>query len=71
MDGSAEAIAAAVVSGAASAREVTKAALQRIEARNGALGAFTDVTAARALVRAEAIDAARARGESLGPLAGA
>ncbi|MFY9971285.1 MAG: AtzE family amidohydrolase, partial [Roseiarcus sp.] len=64
MDGSAEAIAAAVVSGAASAREVTKAALQRIEARNGALGAFTDVTAARALVRAEAIDAARARGES-------
>ena len=71
LDGSAEAIAAAVRSGAASAREVTKAALARIEARNGALGAFTDVTAARALRRAEAIDAARARGGSLGPLAGA
>jgi len=71
LDGSAEAIAAAVSSGVASAREVTKAALARIEARNGALGAFTDVTAARALRRAEAIDAARARGGSLGPLAGA
>ncbi len=71
LDGSAEAIAAAVVSGAVSAREVTKAALARIETRNGALGAFTDVTAARAFARAEAIDAARARGESLGPLAGA
>jgi 1-carboxybiuret hydrolase len=40
-------------------------------ALNRALGALTDVTAARALMRAEAIDAARARGESLGPLAGA
>ena len=43
----------------------------RIEARNAALGAFTDVTTARALARADAIDAARARGETLGPLAGA
>jgi 1-carboxybiuret hydrolase len=71
LDGSAEAIAAAVRSGAASAREATSAALARIEALNRALGAFTDVTAARALMKAEAIDAARARGESLGPLAGA
>ena len=71
LDGSAEAIAAAVRSGAASARDVTAFALKRIEARNRALGAFTDVTAARALARAEAIDARRARGESLGPLAGA
>jgi 1-carboxybiuret hydrolase len=71
LDGSAEAIAAAVRSGGASAREATKAALARIEALNRALGAFTDVTAARALMKAEAIDAARARGESLGPLAGA
>ena len=71
LDGSAEAIAAAVRSGAASARDVTASALKRIEARNQALGAFTDVTAARALARADAIDARRARGESLGPLAGA
>ena len=70
LDGPAHAIAAAVASGAASAREVTAAAFPRIEARNGALGAFTDVTAARALARAAAIDAARARGETPGPLAG-
>jgi AtzE family amidohydrolase len=71
LDGPAEAIAKAVRDGATTAREVTDAALQRIEARNGALGAFTDVTAARALAKADAIDAARKRGEALGPLAGA
>jgi aspartyl-tRNA(Asn)/glutamyl-tRNA(Gln) amidotransferase subunit A len=64
-------IAAAVKSGAVSAREVVTAALSRIEARNGALGAFTDVTAARARAKADAIDAARAKGEALGALAGA
>src|ERR1700722_5602778 len=64
-------IANAVKSGAVSAREVVRAALARIAARNGALGAFTDVTATRALAKAEAIDAARERGEALGPLAGA
>ena len=71
LDGSAQAIAAAVAKGSASAGEVTEAALDRVAARNEALGAFTDVTAARALKKAAAIDAARARGESLGPLAGA
>jgi len=71
LDRSAQTIAAAVKGGAVSAREVAQAALKRIEARNSALGAFTDVTATRALSKAEAIDAARARGESLGPLAGA
>ena len=50
---------------------MTLAALERIEMRNPALGAFTDLTTSRALARAQAIDAARARGESLGPLAGA
>jgi AtzE family amidohydrolase len=63
-------IAVAVKAGAVSAREVVTAALKRIEARK-ALGAFTDVTAARALAKADAIDAARARGETLGALAGA
>ena len=71
LDGSAQAIAAAVRTGAISAREIAQGTLSRIKARNSALGAFTDVTATRALAKADAIDAARARGESLGPLAGA
>jgi AtzE family amidohydrolase len=70
-DLSAAEIAAAVRGGKASAREIVQAALARIEARNDALGAFTDVTATRALAKADATDAARARGEALGPLAGA
>jgi AtzE family amidohydrolase len=70
LDGSAQAIAAAIRSGGASASETTQAALARIEARNAALGAFTDVTKSRALAKAKSIDAAHARGESLGPLAG-
>ncbi|MGO9742152.1 MAG: AtzE family amidohydrolase [Roseiarcus sp.] len=63
-------IAAAVAAGRASAREVVAATLARVEALNPKLGAFTDVTAARASQRADALDAARARGEALGPLAG-
>jgi len=70
-DLSAAKIAAAVKGGKTSAREVVQAALARIAARNQALGAFTDVTAARALAKADAIDAARAKGDALGPLAGA
>jgi aspartyl-tRNA(Asn)/glutamyl-tRNA(Gln) amidotransferase subunit A len=70
LDGSAQAIAAAVTTGAVSAREIAEETLSRIKARNGALGAFTDVTATRALAKADAIDAARARALSLGPLAG-
>jgi AtzE family amidohydrolase len=71
LDESAQAIAAAVSKGAVSAREIAQESLNRIKVRNGALGAFTDVTAKRALARADAVDRARARGESLGPLAGA
>lgn len=71
LDGSAQGIAAAVQGGAVSAVEVTKAALGRIEARDAALGAFTDVVAERALRKAAEVDAARARGERIGPLAGA
>ena len=48
LDGSAHAIATAVRDGAASAVEVTRAALGRIEARDDAYGAFTDVVAERA-----------------------
>ena len=71
LDRSAHAIATAVRDGHASAVEVTRAALGRIEARDGAFGAFTDVVAERALGKAAAVDAARARGERAGPLAGA
>jgi 1-carboxybiuret hydrolase len=71
LDRTAGEIAEAVRSGAASAREVAKAALTRIAERNPSLGAFTDVTATRALAKAAAIDAKRARGEKLGALAGA
>jgi len=66
----ATAIAEAVAGGLVSARDVTWAALSRIAAGNGRVGAFTDVTADRALAQADALDAARARGEMLGPLAG-
>jgi len=61
----------AVASGEITARETTAATLARIEKHNPALGAFTAVTAERALAKAAAIDAARARGEPLGALAGA
>ena len=71
LDGSAQAIAEAVRTGARSAREIAQETISRIKARNSALGAFTDVTATRALAKADAIDAARARGTKLGPLAGA
>jgi AtzE family amidohydrolase len=71
IDRSAAEIAAAVRSGAASASETAHAALARIAERNPSLGAFTDVTAERALAKAAAIDARRARGDALGSLAGA
>jgi AtzE family amidohydrolase len=61
----------AIAGGEAKAREVVAATLERISALNPKLGAFTDVTAERALAKADALDAARARGEALGPLAGA
>ena len=63
--------AAKVRSGEVTASEVVEATLARIAALNGKLGAFTDVTAERARAKAGALDAAKARGEALGPLAGA
>ena len=57
LDGSAAAIAAAVRGGGTSARAVTEASLARIGRSNGAVNAFTDVTADRALDRAAALDA--------------
>ena len=66
----AAAIAAAVASGRSSAVDVIQATLERIRERDPVLNSFTAVVEERALVRAEAIDAMRARGETLGPLAG-
>ncbi len=64
-------IARAVREGAVSARTVAEQHLAAITARNGVLRAYTDVTADRALAKAEAIDRTRAAGEELPPLAGA
>ena len=63
-------IAAAVGSGRSTALGVIEATLARIRQRDPVLNSFTAVTEQRALLRAEAIDATRARGEALGPLAG-
>jgi AtzE family amidohydrolase len=65
------AAAAAVRSGEASAVEIVEAVLAHIKKRNVALNAFTALTAARALADAKAVDHRRARGEAVGPLAGA
>lgn len=63
-------IAKAVGSGQTSARVVVEDALARIRAHNDALGAFTDITAERALARAKLIDDAIAGGVKPRPLAG-
>jgi aspartyl-tRNA(Asn)/glutamyl-tRNA(Gln) amidotransferase subunit A len=54
-----------------SPRAVTDQHLAAITARDGRFNAYTDVTAERALAKADALDAARAAGETLPPLAGA
>ncbi|MBU4432944.1 MAG: AtzE family amidohydrolase, partial [Alphaproteobacteria bacterium] len=63
-------IAREVREGRVTARAVTEATLSRIARRNGPLNAFTAVLAARALARADAVDAAIAGGAAVGPLAG-
>jgi AtzE family amidohydrolase len=60
----------AIASGALSAREACDAALARIEATDGRVNAFTARTVQRARREADAVDARRARGEVLPPLAG-
>jgi aspartyl-tRNA(Asn)/glutamyl-tRNA(Gln) amidotransferase subunit A len=68
--GGAVAIAEDVRQGKRSAEEVTREALGQVGARDPAIHAFLHVATDEALARARAIDARRARGESLGPLAG-
>jgi 1-carboxybiuret hydrolase len=63
-------IAQAVGNGETSAAAVVENALTRIARLNPTLHAFTAVTAERAHTRAKAVDAARAKKQRLGPLAG-
>ena len=67
---SAQQIAAGVAAGDFSATEVANAALAAIDEREGAVQAFLQVSPQLALDAAARIDAARAAGEALPPLAG-
>ncbi|MBX6372084.1 MAG: Asp-tRNA(Asn)/Glu-tRNA(Gln) amidotransferase subunit GatA [Acidothermus sp.] len=63
-------LAAAIARGEVSAEEVTRAHLERIAAVDGTIHAFLHVDGDGALAAARAVDAKRAAGEPLGPLAG-
>ncbi len=63
-------IASRIASGAVSATNVVVGTLAAIARDNPKLNAFTAITAERATARAQAIDAERAAGKPLGPLAG-
>ncbi len=67
---SATELSARLSSGELSAREVAQAHLDQIEAVDGRVQAFLYVDGERALAAADAVDARRAAGEELGPLAG-
>ncbi len=67
---SAAQIAAGVAVGDFSAREVAQAALANVESREGDVHAFLEVSSELALQAADAIDAKRAAGEQLPPMAG-
>ena len=67
---SAHRLAAAIRAGAVSAREAAQSSLQRVQAVNPALNAIVDLMADEALAAADAADAARRRGDALGPLHG-
>ena len=67
---SASEIAQAVSAGSIDAATVIEETIAVISARDPILNAFTTVTDARALARAQALDSRRAQGRALGPLAG-
>ncbi|MEP7026288.1 MAG: amidase family protein, partial [Actinomycetota bacterium] len=56
--------------GETSAEEVTRAALDVVDRTNGELNSFLTVCPDQAIADAREVDAARARGQQLGPLAG-
>jgi aspartyl-tRNA(Asn)/glutamyl-tRNA(Gln) amidotransferase subunit A len=63
-------LASKVQGGEITATEVAEATLRTIDARDPPLHAFLEVARAEVLAQAKAVDAKRARGEALGPLAG-
>ncbi len=63
-------LAALIRTGQASAREVAQAALARLDAVNGRINAVVEHRPEAVLAQADAVDAARTRGDALGPLAG-
>lgn len=65
-----EDLAQAVATGEVSSRELTRHALDRIEAANEAVNAFVAVDGEAALARAAEIDEQVAQGAAVGPLAG-
>ncbi|PIF14630.1 amidase [Candidatus Pantoea floridensis] len=70
LDEDATTLAALVHRGELSARELTQAAIDRMEQREPLIKAFCTATPELALQQATAIDARRRRGETLGALAG-
>ncbi len=60
----------AIANGTVTAEEVVKNCLARIDAHDSKIGAFVEVYHARALEKAREIDALKASGERLPPLAG-
>ena len=70
LDEDATTLAALIRSGDVSAQEVTQAAIDRMEQREPQIQAFCTATPQLAMQQAAAVDAKRARGESLGALAG-
>ena len=63
-------LARAIVAGEVSAREALATSIARIEATDARVNAFTARTFERAQAEADAVDADRAAGKALGPLAG-
>ncbi len=63
-------IIASITNGTKTAEEITRYYLAQIAQKNPQINAFVEVFEQDALAQAQAIDAKRARGEKLGPLAG-
>lgn len=70
LDGDATSLASLIRNGEVSARELTQAALDRLEQRDPLIQAFCTATPELALQQASAVDAKRARGDTIGPFAG-
>nr|WP_279048028.1 amidase [Cedecea davisae] len=70
LDKDATTLAALVRCGEVSARELTQAAINRLEQREPYIQAFCTATPELALTQADAVDAKRSNGQVLGPLAG-